>query len=226
MTAPCNNIIKREALPERTDRAGGPLRGVVVETEYSALDIARFLIQERSAWYELTPLPDDEWEIVYKAEHHAAVRQRFGMRPHVYGESVERPAAGIIDPNVCPRCGSYCTECLGSPDPAERNSISYRCNKCAEADPDCNCDYVVEFCDFIDYVYWQDDDGAEHGVQDSRFLAMKAAEKLVEACKEAIGPLTAYSNSGRMRPEHCNEDGYCKALAMIVEALRDAGEEV
>lgn len=47
------------------------VKGVLV-----AMDLAQFLIQDRSAWFELTPLPDDEYEVRYKPENHAAVLQR------------------------------------------------------------------------------------------------------------------------------------------------------
>jgi len=35
--------------------------------------LTTFLTKNRSAWFEVVPLPDDQYEIVYKTEHHKAV---------------------------------------------------------------------------------------------------------------------------------------------------------
>lgn len=65
--------------------------GVVVSGPERASDVAQFLVADRSAGFELTPLPDDEYRIDYKPEHHASVMENFGkIRPIDRPWSLER----------------------------------------------------------------------------------------------------------------------------------------
>jgi len=48
-------------------------KAVIVHGPHDAAALATFVIQERSAWCEVEPLPDDEYMICYKLEHHKAV---------------------------------------------------------------------------------------------------------------------------------------------------------
>ena len=66
--------------------------GVLVGDEGDAAGVATFLIVNRSAWVEVTPLPDNRYRVLYKPENHDAVLQQFG-RPEPPDEkpwSIER----------------------------------------------------------------------------------------------------------------------------------------
>jgi hypothetical protein len=64
-------------------------KGVVVRGERNAALLAKFLIRERSAWFEVTPLPDDEFSVVYQPENHRAVlEQSAGARLHHAAKSI------------------------------------------------------------------------------------------------------------------------------------------
>ena len=49
------------------------VRGVVVVGKRLAKSVAVYLI-EKSAWFEVTPLPANEWQCIYKPENHEAVK--------------------------------------------------------------------------------------------------------------------------------------------------------
>ena len=53
--------------------AGPPTSGVIVRGAGYCCYVTVFLTCQRSAWFEVTPLPNDEYKITYKDEHHKAV---------------------------------------------------------------------------------------------------------------------------------------------------------
>lgn len=62
-----------------TSRRQGGKSGVIVQGFAHALWVTRYLLAEKSAWCEVMPLPDDEYEVIYKSEHEAAVLAQFGL---------------------------------------------------------------------------------------------------------------------------------------------------
>jgi hypothetical protein len=61
----------------------GPTKRITVEGEENAAMVSLFLITRRSAAFELTPLPDDQWRFTVKDEGHVdAMVQQLGLFPH------------------------------------------------------------------------------------------------------------------------------------------------
>jgi hypothetical protein len=77
-------------------------KGVIVGSEGDAAGVATFLIVNRSAWVEVTPLPDNQYRVLYKPENHNAVLARFGRsvdHPDQKPWSLEREltAQGVVE---------------------------------------------------------------------------------------------------------------------------------
>lgn len=74
---PCPQCLARQEGVIVSEVGRGGLRGVIVAGGIHAQAMSDFLIIEGSAWFQVTPLPDDDYEIVYKPEHHAGVLKEF-----------------------------------------------------------------------------------------------------------------------------------------------------
>jgi hypothetical protein len=62
-----------------TSRRQGDKSGVIVQGFGHALRVTHCLLAEKSAWCEVMPLPDDEYEVIYKSEHEVAVLAQSGL---------------------------------------------------------------------------------------------------------------------------------------------------
>jgi hypothetical protein len=92
----------------------------------------------------------------------------------------------IINSEQCPRCGSLRTESLGRDDTTIETRV---CLDCQAKDPDGERDYYdVYCCEIIEAVRWYDNDeqGTEHEIYDSHYLADVVALKLLHIAEELV----------------------------------------